>query len=126
MCRLIFIICRRDGNKTSEGRLTIFALIPSILVDLLGSRDFNMDFSSSDLMSGTLNCIFSDFLELMNSFSTSALRSLKGRLSFISLKPHSHCPMYVLITFKRISLKTQKSLVSSVYSETVVNILYSR
>ena len=30
-----------------------------------------MDFSSSDLMSGTLKCIFSGFLELMNSFSTS-------------------------------------------------------
>ena len=44
-----------------------------------------MDFSSSDLMSGTLKCIFSGFLELMNSFSTSALRSLKGRLSFINL-----------------------------------------
>ena len=44
-----------------------------------------MDFGSSDLMSGTLKCIFSGFLELMNSFSTSALRSLKGRLSFINL-----------------------------------------
>ena len=85
MCRLIFIICRRDGNKTSEARLSIFGLIPSIPVDLLGSRDFNMDFISSDLMNGTLKCIFPGFLELMNSFSTSALRSLKGRLSFISL-----------------------------------------
>ena len=54
-------------------------------MDLLGSRDFNMDFSSSDLMSGTLKCIFSGFLELMNSFSTSAIQSLKGRLSFISM-----------------------------------------
>ena len=43
-----------------------------------------MDFSSSDLMSGALKCIFSGFLELMNSFTTSAMRSLKGRLSFIS------------------------------------------
>ena len=32
----------------------MFGLIPSIPVDLLGSRDFNMDFSSSDLMSGTV------------------------------------------------------------------------
>ena len=90
MCRLIFIICRRDGNKTSGVRLSIVGLILSIPVDfipvdLLGSRDFKMDFSSSDLMSGTLKCIFSGFVELMNSFSTSALRSLKGRLSFISL-----------------------------------------
>ena len=86
VCRLIFIIYRRYGNKMSESRLSIFGqLIPSVPVDLIGSRDFNMDFSSSDLMSGTLKCIFSDFLELMNSFSTSALRSLKGRLSFISL-----------------------------------------
>ena len=61
MCRLIFIICRRDGNKTSEARLRIFGVSPSIPVDLLGSRDFNMDFSSSDLMSGTLKCIFSGF-----------------------------------------------------------------
>ena len=44
-----------------------------------------MDFSSSYLMSGTLQFIFSGFLELMNSFSASALRSLKGRLSSISL-----------------------------------------
>ena len=58
MCRLIFIICRRDGNKSSEARLSTFGLIPSIRVDLLGSRDFNVDFSSSDLMSGTLKCIF--------------------------------------------------------------------
>ena len=35
-----------------------------------------MDFSSSDLMSGTLKCIFSGFLELINSFSTSAMRGL--------------------------------------------------
>ena len=60
-------------------------LIPSIPVDLPAARAFNMDFSSSDLMTGTLKCIFSGFLELINSFSTSALRSLKGRLSFISL-----------------------------------------
>ena len=87
VCRLLFIICRRDGNKTSEARLSIFRLIPSIPEDLQGSRDFNMDFSSSDFMSGRLKNIFSGFLELMNSFSTctSALRSLKGRLSFISL-----------------------------------------
>ena len=32
-----------------------------------------MDFNSSDLMSGTLKRIFSGFLELMNSFNTSAL-----------------------------------------------------
>ena len=44
-----------------------------------------MDFNSSDLMSGTLKCIFSGFLELMNSFNTSALCSLKGRLSLSSL-----------------------------------------
>ena len=70
------IICLRDDNKTSEARLSIFGLIPSIPVGLLGSKDFNMDFRSSDLMSGTLKSIFSGFLELMNSFSTSAMRSL--------------------------------------------------
>ena len=71
--RLILIICSRDGNKALEASLNIYGLIPSIPVDLLGSRDFNMDFNSSDLMSGTLKCIFSGFLELMNSFNTSAL-----------------------------------------------------
>ena len=70
MCRLIFINCRRNGNKTSEARLSIFGLIPSIPVALLRSRDFNVDFSSSDLMSDTLKCIFSGILELMNSFSS--------------------------------------------------------
>ena len=65
--------------------IPFFWLIRSIPVDSLGSRVFDMDFSSSDLMSGTLKCIFSGFLELMNSFSTSALRLLNGRLSFVSL-----------------------------------------
>ena len=37
MCRLISIICRRDGNKTSKLRLSIFGVILSIPVDLLGS-----------------------------------------------------------------------------------------
>ena len=54
ICRLILIICSRNGIKASEASLSIFGLIPSIPVDLLGSRDFNMDFNSSDLMSGTL------------------------------------------------------------------------
>ena len=40
----------------------MFGLIPSIPKDLLGPRDFNMDFSASDLMSGTLKCIFSGFV----------------------------------------------------------------
>ena len=31
-----------------------------------------MNFNSSDLMSCTLKCIFSGFLELMNSFNASA------------------------------------------------------
>ena len=44
-----------------------------------------MDFNSSDLMSGALKCIFSGFVELMNSFNTPALKSRKDRLSFISL-----------------------------------------
>ena len=82
VCRLILIICSRDGNKAC---LSICGLIPSIPVDLLGSRDFNVDLNSSDLMSGTLKYIFSGFLELMNSFNTSALWSLKGHLSVISL-----------------------------------------
>ena len=65
VCRLIFIIYRRYGNKMSESRLRIFGqLIPSIPVDLIGSRDFNMDFSSSDLMSGTVKCIFFWFLRI--------------------------------------------------------------
>ena len=37
----------------SEASLSIFGLIPSIPVDLLGSSEFNMDLSSSDLISGT-------------------------------------------------------------------------
>ena len=46
----------------------------SIPVDFVGSRDFNMDFNWSDLMSGTLKYIFSGFLELMIFFfNTSAL-----------------------------------------------------
>ena len=75
-CKLIFIICRRDGNETTEASLSIFGLTPSISVDLLSI------WILVRLMSGTLKCIFSGFLEFMNSFSTSALRSLKGRLSF--------------------------------------------
>ena len=66
-CRLILITCRRNGNKTSEASLSIFGLIPSTPVDLLGSKDFKMDFNSSDFMSGTWKCIFSGFIELMNS-----------------------------------------------------------
>ena len=73
VCRLIFIISRRDGNKTSEARLSIFGLIPSIPVDLLGFQLVRFDEW------------YIKINKLMNSFSTSALRSLKGRLSFISL-----------------------------------------
>ena len=40
-----------------------FGLILFTPVDLLGSIGFNMDFSSSDLMSGTLKRTLSGFLE---------------------------------------------------------------
>ena len=58
-----------------------------------------MDSTSSDLMSGTLKCIFSGFLELMN--STSAMRSLKGHLSVISLS----------LTFDRVMISLFRSAI---------------
>ena len=70
-----------------------------------------MDFSSSDLMSGTLKCIFSGFLELMNSTSTSAMRSLKGRLSFISLS----------LTFAKSCFQQCKFAVSNPFPLTLKN-----
>ena len=66
MCRLILIICSRDELKH-------FGTDSVYTCGLIGSRDFSIDFSSSDLMSGSLKCIFSGFFELMNSFNTSAL-----------------------------------------------------
>ena len=81
----MFIICNRDDNKTSEASFSILGLIPSIPVDLLGSRDFRMVLSSSDFISEMLNSTFSGFLELINRFSISAFESLNCFLSFISL-----------------------------------------
>ena len=48
--------------------LAFFWLILSIPVDLLGSRGFNMDFSSSDLMSGTLKKIYIFWFLRINEF----------------------------------------------------------
>ena len=59
----MFIICNRDGNKSSEASFSILGLIPSIPVDLLGSRNFRMVLSSPDFISGMLNSTFSGFIE---------------------------------------------------------------